>query len=70
MLDKAQRLHQMIERRKLPVTIEMDGGIGLDNIDQVVASGVDTCVAGSAIFRQQDPAAAMRQLRQKAESTA
>ncbi len=69
-LEKARRLHQMIEQRKLPVTIEMDGGVGLSNIDQVVASGVEVCVAGSAIFRQQDPAAAMRQLRQKAESTA
>ncbi len=69
-LDKARRLRQVIEQRKLPVTIEMDGGIGLGNIRQVVASGVDVCVAGSAIFRQQNPVAAMRQLRQEAESTA
>lgn len=68
-LEKAQRLRLMIEQRKLAVSIEMDGGVGLGNIDQVVAAGVDVCVAGSAIFRQQDPVAVMRQLRQKAEST-
>ena len=65
-LDKARRLHQMIEERKLRVDIEMDGGIDADNIQTAIAAGVDVCVAGSAIFKQQDPAAAMRQLRHKA----
>ncbi len=62
-LDKTRRLRQMIEQRKLHVKIEMDGGVGLGNIHQVTAAGVDVCVAGSAVFRHQDPAAAMRQLR-------
>ncbi len=66
-LQKTKRLRKMIEQRKLPVAIEMDGGIGHDNIHEVVASGVDVCVAGSAIFRHQDPTAAMRQLRRRAE---
>ncbi len=65
-LSKAERLREMIEQRKLPVIIEMDGGIGSDNIRQVTASGVDVCVAGSAVFRHEDPAAAMRQLRRQA----
>ncbi len=66
-LQKTRRLRKMIEQRKLPVAIEMDGGIGHDNIHEVVASGVDVCVAGSAIFRHQDPTAAMHQLRRRAE---
>ncbi len=65
-LSKAERLREMIEQRKLPVTIEMDGGIGHDNIRQVTASGVDVCVAGSAVFGKEDPAAAMRRLRRRA----
>ncbi len=65
-LDKARRLREMIEQRKLAVAIEMDGGVGPDNIRQVTASGVDVCVAGSAVFRHEDPAAAMRQLRRRA----
>ncbi len=69
-LDKTHRLRQMIEQRKLQVEIEMDGGVGLDNIHQVTAAGVDVCVAGSAVFRHQDPAAAMRQLRRQATADA
>lgn len=65
-LDKARALRQMITRRKLAVAIEMDGGIDHDNIDRVIEAGVDVCVAGSAVFGQDDPAAAMRRLRRQA----
>ena len=65
-IDKAKRLRRMIEERKLQVDIEMDGGVDRDNIRQVVAAGVDICVAGSAVFGHQDPAAAMRELRRQA----
>ena len=65
-LEKARRLREMIEQRKLRVAIEMDGGIGHGNIRRVTAAGVDVCVAGSAVFRNDDPAAAMRRLRRQA----
>lgn len=65
-LDKARRLRQEIERRGLEVRIEMDGGIGSDNIAEVVASGVEVCVAGSAIFGTEDPVETMRRLRRRA----
>jgi ribulose-phosphate 3-epimerase len=68
-LEKAARLRQMVEQRKLRVAIEMDGGIGHSNVRQVTAAGVDVCVAGSAVFGQDDPAAAMRQLRALATET-
>ncbi|MGB5401259.1 MAG: ribulose-phosphate 3-epimerase [Thermoanaerobaculia bacterium] len=67
-LEKARRLRGAIERRLLDVTIAMDGGIGVDNIHRVVASGVDLCVAGSAVFASEDPVAAMQELRRRAES--
>jgi ribulose-phosphate 3-epimerase len=67
-LEKARRLRSVIERRQLDVTIAMDGGIGIDNIRQVVASGVDLCVAGSAVFASEDPVATMQELRRRAES--
>ncbi len=67
-LDKARRLRSAIERRQLDVTIAMDGGIGIDNIRQVVASGVEMCVAGSAIFASEDPVATMQELKRRAES--
>ena len=62
-LDKARRLRQMVEERGLAVEIEMDGGIGPDNIARVVESGVDICVSGSEVFGQPDAAAALRGLR-------
>jgi ribulose-phosphate 3-epimerase len=67
-LEKARRLRSVIERRLLDVTIAMDGGIGVENIHQVVASGVDLCVAGSAVFASEDPVATMLELRRRAES--
>lgn len=65
-LDKARRLHEMLEREGLPVEIEMDGGIDRDNIASVVGAGVETCVAGSAIFSAPDPVTRMLELRRLA----
>lgn len=68
-IDKARRLRTRIEDRSLHVRISMDGGVDATNIDRVVAAGVDICVAGSAIFGADDPEAAARELRERAEGT-
>jgi ribulose-phosphate 3-epimerase len=65
-LDKARRLRRMIEISGAPVEIEMDGGIDRDNIAEVVSSGVEMCVVGSAIFGAGDPLAMMSELRERA----
>ena len=65
-LDKARRLRRMIEISGASVEIEMDGGIDRDNIAEVVSSGVDLCVVGSAIFGAGDPLAMMSELRERA----
>jgi len=49
-LDKARKVRQMIDERGLNVNIEIDGGVGPANIAEVAKAGVDTFVAGSAIF--------------------
>jgi ribulose-phosphate 3-epimerase len=66
--EKVRKLRRMIDERGLEVEIEIDGGIGVDNIRDVVADGVDVCVAGSAIFKTDDPIAAQRELRRLARS--
>jgi len=66
-MTKASRLREMARQGETEITIAMDGGVGADNIGQVVESGVDLCVAGSAVFGQEDPIAAMRELRRLAE---
>lgn len=63
-LDKVRRLRKLIDQRGLPVRIEIDGGIGLDNIQQVVEAGAEIIVAGSAVFGSGDPTAAVRELRE------
>jgi ribulose-phosphate 3-epimerase len=61
--DKVRRLRRMIDERQLDVRIEIDGGIGLENIAEVVSAGAEIIVAGSAIFGAGDPEAAARALR-------
>ena len=65
--EKARRLRRMIDERGLEVDIEIDGGIGPNTIGDVVADGVDVCVAGSAIFKTDDPIAAQHELRRLAQ---
>jgi ribulose-phosphate 3-epimerase len=65
-LDKVRRLRSMIDSRGLNVHIEIDGGIDLNNIGEVVRHGAEWIVAGSAIFGKGDPETATRELRSKA----
>jgi ribulose-phosphate 3-epimerase len=67
-LGKAAKLRETIARRGLEVEIEMDGGIGPANIGAVARSGVAIAVAGSEVYRQADPAAAIRALRSRVEA--
>ena len=54
-LDKIRRLREWIDREGWPTRIEIDGGVTLDNVERVAATGVDMIVAGSAIFSKGDP---------------
>lgn len=68
-LDRARRLAAMIEEQGAAVEIAIDGGIDHGNIARVVAAGVETCIAGSAVFGAADPVASLRALRAAAESS-
>jgi ribulose-phosphate 3-epimerase len=61
-VEKIRRLSRTIRERRLDVRIEVDGGIGPDNIAAVAAAGAEIFVAGTAVFGQPDPAAATREL--------
>ena len=63
-LDKVRRLRRMIDERGLKTRIEIDGGIDLDNVAEVVAAGAEILVAGSAIFGAADPEEATRLMRE------
>lgn len=50
MTEKIQELRSIIRKRNLDVDIEVDGGIKLDNVKEVLAAGANVIVAGSAVF--------------------
>ena len=54
-LDKMRRLRAWIDREGLDTRLEIDGGVTIENIDEIAATGVDMIVAGSAVFGGGDP---------------
>ncbi len=64
-LPKIRRLRQMIDGRGLGTLLQVDGGIHLDNIGEVVAAGADVLVSGSGIFNKQPVAENVRKLRER-----
>lgn len=68
-LNKISALRQRISQHGLATELEVDGGIKLDNIREVVAAGADVLVAGSAVFNTEDYAATITALRENAFST-
>ncbi|MBN2898267.1 MAG: ribulose-phosphate 3-epimerase [Clostridia bacterium] len=64
-LDKIRRLRQMITDRGLSVDIEVDGGIKISNVAQVVEAGANVIVAGSAIFGAEDINEAVKAFREE-----
>ena len=65
-LEKLREARALIDAQPRPIRLEVDGGVGPDNIEAVVAAGADTVVAGSAIFGQPDYAAVIDTLRERA----
>lgn len=54
MVDKVRQLCDIRAEQGYTYEIEIDGGVSLSNVDQVVAAGVDIIVAGSAVFGAPD----------------
>ncbi len=54
-IPKTIKLKALIETRNAPTKIEIDGGVGLQNAEKLLQSGADVLVAGSAVFKAEDP---------------
>lgn len=50
-LEKIRKVREMIEEQGLSVDVEVDGGIYLTNVREVLDAGVNVVVAGSAVFK-------------------
>tara|TARA_S200000501_G_C20603340_1_gene646918 strand:- start:125 stop:787 length:663 start_codon:yes stop_codon:yes gene_type:complete len=64
-LDKIRRIRQMIGDR--PIELEVDGGVNVDTIKDVVEAGANVVVAGSAIFKGTDYSKTIEALRAAVE---
>lgn len=64
-LHKVRRLRNEILDRGLKVRIEIDGGVDAGNINEVVESGAEIIVAGSAVFGKPNPTEAVKELLEK-----
>ena len=66
-VQKVKVLRDYAEAQGLKLDIEVDGGIGADNLYMLTEAGANVIVAGSAIFKAEDPDAVMRAMRKSAD---
>jgi ribulose-phosphate 3-epimerase len=62
-IDKLKQARSMIDNSGHDIRLEIDGGVGVNNIAEIATAGADTFVAGSAIFSQPDYADIITKLR-------
>jgi ribulose-phosphate 3-epimerase len=61
-----RRIHELFKlknRINPSMSIAVDGGINVDNVKKVIEAGADIIVAGSAIFKSNDPAKTIKQMK-------
>lgn len=63
---KIRRARQLIEESGRHILLQVDGGIKRDTIGRAAAAGANFFVAGTAVFKAEDPAEEIRILRQRA----
>ena len=63
-LDKVSQVKEMRQVLGADFEIEIDGGITVENAHLAIEAGVNVIVAGSAVFKAQDPAAAINSFKE------
>lgn len=67
MMPKVRQSRRMLEETGREITwLQVDGGISLSTIEEAAEAGADTFVAGSAVYRSEDPAKMVHELRTRA----
>ena len=54
-LSKVRALREMIDTRNTKTLIEIDGGVGLQNAEALLKAGANVLVAGSSVFKSEQP---------------
>ncbi len=61
---KIEKLRNMIEEQGVNTMIEVDGGVNTENAAKLFAAGADVLVAGNAVFKAEDPMAAIAKIKE------
>lgn len=61
--DRIRTLKAEIERQGLDIKIEVDGGVSPKNAQALIAAGAEILVAGSAVFKAEDPSVVIASMR-------
>ena len=62
-LHKIEYIAEQIRQRNLACKIEVDGGVGEQNMQSVLKAGADVLVAGSAVFRSENPLETIKRMK-------
>lgn len=54
-IPKVRKLRDLIDTRNAKTLIEIDGGVGLQNAEALLKAGANVLVAGSAVFKAENP---------------
>lgn len=65
--DKVRALRELITNKKSKALIEIDGGVTSENAKNLVKAGADVLVAGSFVFKSDDPTATIKKLKESAD---
>jgi ribulose-phosphate 3-epimerase len=66
---KIRRTRELIDKHGLEMWLQVDGGVSLETIERCAEAGADVFVAGSAVFRADDPNEMIEKLRASAEAS-
>jgi ribulose-phosphate 3-epimerase len=69
-LPKVRRVRELVRDGEHSVWIQMDGGVDEETIERCADAGADVFVAGSSVYGTDNPAEAVRRLRERAERAA
>jgi ribulose-phosphate 3-epimerase len=65
MLSKIELLKSIITGKNLSIEIEVDGGVNVDNVADVVNAGADIVVMGSAFYNSEDYTKTVKKVRER-----
>jgi ribulose-phosphate 3-epimerase len=65
---KIRRTRELLDKHGLDLWLQVDGGVSLETIERCAEAGADVFVAGSAVFKADDPGTMIESLRSAAQA--